>query len=445
MEKVKQSSVAGSFYPADATELKNQIESFKENSKNTYTVPARAVIVPHAGLVYSGRLAYEGISQLDKNIENLFIFAPAHKVSFEGLALSDFEGWNTPLGDIEINQELNKELEEKFGAQYNNMALENEHSIEVQLPIIQQVFENVKIVPVLVGMEKPETIQNIIETYYSDTKNGFIISSDLSHFLNDIQARKIDTLTAQMIESGNTENFAPQQACGMVGILGLVGFATKNNYSIIRIDMANSAATTEDKSNVVGYGCWFMYEGEKNNFLKEYCSDIIKEICRLSIKSRLQEMHEKINYPQVLDEIGASFVTLETDGKLRGCIGSIIAYRSLIEDLLTNAQKAAFADPRFKPVTNEEFENLEIAVSILSNPKPLKFEDESDLLNQIEPNKDGIIIKEGKQQAVFLPSVWEQLPDKKEFLNALKLKAGLRPEHFSKTFEVYRFETVYIK
>ena len=445
MEKVKQSSVAGSFYPADATELKNQIESFKENSKNTYTVPARAVIVPHAGLVYSGRLAYEGISQLDKNIENLFIFAPAHKVSFEGLALSDFEGWNTPLGDIEINQELNKELEEKFGAQYNNMALENEHSIEVQLPIIQQVFENVKIVPVLVGMEKPETIQNIIETYYSDTKNGFIISSDLSHFLNDIQARKIDTLTAQMIESGNTENFAPQQACGMVGILGLVGFATKNNYSIIRIDMANSAATTEDKSNVVGYGCWFMYEGEKNNFLKEYCSDIIKETCRLSIKSRLQEMHEKINYPQVLDEIGASFVTLETDGKLRGCIGSIIAYRSLIEDLLTNAQKAAFADPRFKPVTNEEFENLEIAVSILSNPKPLKFEDESDLLNQIEPNKDGIIIKEGKQQAVFLPSVWEQLPDKKEFLNALTLKAGLRPEHFSKTFEVYRFETVYIK
>ena len=103
MEKVKQSSVAGSFYPADATELKNQIESFKENSKNTYTVPARAVIVPHAGFVYSGRLAYEGISQLDKNIENLFIIAPAHKVAFEGLALSDYEGWNTPLGDVEIN------------------------------------------------------------------------------------------------------------------------------------------------------------------------------------------------------------------------------------------------------------------------------------------------------------------------------------------------------
>ena len=445
MEKVKQSSVAGSFYPADATELKNQIESFKENRKNTYTVPARTVIVPHAGFVYSGRLAYEGISQLDKNIENLFIIAPAHKVAFEGLALSDYEGWNTPLGDVEINQELNKELEEKFGARYNNIALENEHSIEVQLPLIQQVFENVKIVPVLVGMEKPETIENIIGAYYGDSKNGFIISSDLSHFLNEVQSRKIDIMTAQMIEACNTDNFAPQQACGMVGILGLVGFAKKNNYSLIRIDMANSSVETGDKSNVVGYGCWFMYEGEKNNFLKEHCSDRIKEICDLSIKSRLQQMHEKINYPQVLDEVGACFVTLEKEGKLRGCIGSIVGYRSLIEDLLTNAQKAAFADPRFKPVTNEELEKLDIDVSILSNPKLIKFEDESDLLNQMEPEKDGIIIRDGKHQAVFLPSVWEQLPDKKEFLNALKLKAGLRPEHFSNTFEAYRFETVNIK
>ena len=445
MEKIKQPSVAGSFYTADAAELKKQIESFKQNSKNQYTVATRAVIVPHAGLQYSGRLAYEGISQLDKNIENIFIFAPAHKVAFEGISLSSFEGWNTPLGDVEINQELNKELEEKFGAQFNDIALENEHSIEIQLPIIQQVFENVKIVPVIIGMETPEKIEQIIETYYNDSKNGFIISSDLSHFLNDAQAKKIDNMTAQMIESGNIQNFAPQQACGMVGILGLVKFANKNNFSLIRIDMTNSAAETQDKSSVVGYGCWFLFEGEKNNFLKEYYSDLIKELCRLSIKSRLQQMHEKVNYPLVLDEPGACFVTLETEGTLRGCIGSIIAYRSLIEDLLANAQKAAFSDPRFKPVTNEEFEKLDIAVSILSSPKAIKFENEEDLLNQLEPDIDGLIIKDGKYQAVFLPSVWEQLPDKKEFLNALKLKAGLPAEHFSKTFEAYRFATVYIK
>lgn len=184
---------------------------------------------------------------------------------------------------------------------------------------------------------------------------------------------------------------------------------------------------------------------KKNHFLKEHYSDLIKQLCRLSIKSRLEKFNEKINYPQVLDEAGACFVTLETNGQLRGCIGSIIAHKTLIEDLLTNAQHAAFSDPRFKPLTKEEFEKTDIAVSVLSEPKPLAFNGEEDLLEKIVPFKDGIIIKDGNHQAVYLPSVWEQLPDKKEFLNSLKIKAGLAPEHFSKTFQAFRFETVYIK
>ena len=445
MEKVKQPSVAGTFYTTDAADLKKQIDTFKENSKNQYTVSARAVIVPHAGLVYSGRLAFEGISMLDKNIENVFIFAPAHRAGFEGLALSSFDGWNTPFGDIEINQGINKELEEKFEAKFYDAALEKEHAIEIQIPLIQQLFENVKIIPVLIGMEKPETIEKIIETYYPDTRNGFIISSDLSHFLKDEQAKKLDSITAQMIEAGNIANFSPRQACGMTGILGLTRFANQKNYSLIRIDMTNSSSVSGDKTSVVGYGCWFLYEGEKNHFLKEHYSDLIKQLCRLSIKSRLEKFNEKINYPQVLDEAGACFVTLETNGQLRGCIGSIIAHKTLIEDLLTNAQHAAFSDPRFKPLTKEEFEKTDIAVSVLSEPKPLAFNGEEDLLEKIVPFKDGIIIKDGNHQAVYLPSVWEQLPDKKEFLNSLKIKAGLAPEHFSKTFQAFRFETVYIK
>ena len=110
-----------------------------------------------------------------------------------------------------------------------------------------------------------------------------------------------------------------------------------------------------------------------------------------------------------------------------------------------NAKNSAFNDPRFNPVQKEEVGQLKIAVSILSEPKPIKFTDENDLLNQMRPNIDGIIIKDGNYQAVYLPSVWEQLPDKKEFLNTLKIKAGLNPNYFSKTFEAYRFETVYIK
>lgn len=446
MEKIKQPSVAGTFYSADANELKTQIETFAQNSKNQYTQPTRAVIVPHAGLVYSGRLAFEGISQLDKNIDNIFIFAPAHKVGFEGLALSSFDFWQTTFGKININQEINKEIKEKFNAEFNDFALEKEHSIEVQLPLIQTLFnKEIKIIPILIGMESYDKIEEIISTYYDNNKNGFIISSDLSHFLKDNEAKKVDSITAQMIESLNIQNFSHQQACGLIGILGLIKFAKKRDYSLIRIDMTNSSAVTGDKTSVVGYGCWFLYEGKKNQFLKDHFSKFILDLCKISIRSRLEKIESKINYPQILDEQGACFVTLEKSGSLRGCIGSIIAHRSLMEDLLINAQNAAFSDPRFTPVTKEELNDLQIAVSILSAPQQIIFENEEDLLNKIRENQDGIIIKEGNHQAVYLPSVWEQLPDKKEFLNTLKIKAGLRPDYFSQTFQAYRFETVYIK
>lgn len=445
MKKIKYPAAAGTFYPNNALELKKQIEFFAQYCQNDYTYASRAVIVPHAGLIYSGRLAYEGISLLDRNLKNLFIFAPAHRVGFEGLSLSGFELWQTPLGEIEVNQQINNELKEKFNAQFFDKAFEYEHSIEVQLPLIQSVFKNVKIIPLLAGSADYQVISQIIKYYYDDKENGFIISSDLSHFLTDEKAKKIDAVTADMIETGNIDNFQYEQACGALGIAGLVDFANKKNYSLIRIGMHNSGLTTGDKTRVVGYGSWFLYEGQTNEFIKKYYSKLIIDICRQAIKSKFEPDIEEIKYPQVFGRIGACFVTLEKNNTLRGCIGSVIARRPLINDIIMNAKNSAFSDPRFLPVQQNEISQLKIAVSILSEPKKMSFTDENDLLRQMRPNIDGIIIKDGIYQAVYLPSVWEQLPDKREFLETLKVKAGLNPDYFSDTFEAYRFETVYIK
>ena len=152
-----------------------------------------------------------------------------------------------------------------------------------------------------------------------------------------------------------------------------------------------------------------------------------------------------LKYPVVFEQKGACFVTLEKQGQLRGCIGSILAHRPLIEDLITNARNSAFSDPRFTPVRKEELSELAIAVSLLSEPQKMSFSSEEDLLSQIKPYEDGIIIKDGYNQAVYLPSVWEQLPDKREFLMSLKMKAGMSAEHFSKTFEASSFHCEYIK
>ena len=446
MLKIKEPSVAGTFYTNDAEALKIQIETFAKENKNKYEYKTRAVIVPHAGLIYSGRLAYEGINQLNKEIKNIFIFAPAHRVAFDGVALSSFDKWRTPLGEIEVNQEINKELTEKYSnADFNDNAISPEHSIEIQIPIIQSLFNDAKIIPILIGKSDFKIVFDILSEYYNDEKNGFIISSDLSHFLTDENAKKLDNQTALMLETGNMSGFSYEQACGALGIAGLVEFANKNNYSLIRIDMTNSSSSTKDKSSVVGYGSWFLYEGDKNEFIKKYYSNFVINIVKNVLKASFTNDKIIIDYPQIFDEFGACFVTLEKSGRLRGCIGSIVAYQPLINDLINHAKDAAFNDSRFSKVTENELDDIKVSISLLTEPKKMDFEDEEDLLNKMVPNVDGIIIKDGRYQAVYLPVVWEQLPDKREFLASLKMKAGLSPDYFSKTFEAYRFESIYIK
>lgn len=447
MGKIKRAVAAGRFYTGKTDELQQQLTFFNEENRTDYEYTTRAVIVPHAGYYYSGQLASEGFQYLNKNAKNIFIIAPAHYLPFHGLALSDFEQWATPIGDVFVNQEINKELIKKFDCRYINDAYLEEHSVEVQVPFIQKNLPDAKIIPILVGSADITRVTDIINHYWKNPENAFVISSDLSHFYETKDARAIDNKTAEMIETKFMEQFNPNQACGSTGVQALVHFASQKNYSLIRVGLKNSGDVTGDTKRVVGYGSWILYEGEVGEFLKKYFSEFIIDVCRKSIWAELNNrpMEQLACVPEVFNEKGACFVTLEINGELRGCIGSIIAHRPLIDDLIKNAYNSAFADSRFPPLKKDEFDDLEIDVSLLSHPVKMKFEDEKDLLSKIEPFVDGIIIKDGINQSVYLPSVWEQLPEKDLFLNSLKIKAGLNPNHFSPTFEAYKFTTEYIK
>lgn len=450
MKKIKSTSVAGTFYIADKEELLKQLEKFKHSHIKDCDYHSRAILVPHAGYMYSGEIASEGFQYLDKNVKNIFIIAPAHRVAVSGIALSDYDAWQTPLGEIPINQKINEELIEKFDCEYYDEAFEDEHAVEVEIPFIQTILEDVKIIPILVGNSDCIKIAKIIEHYWQNKENAFVISSDLSHFYESSEAKKIDSLTAEMIESNDIQQFQHIQACNSVGVCSIVHFAKDKNFSLIRVDLKNSGDVTSEKSRVVGYGAWFLYEGEKTEFIKRYFSDLVLDICKNSILNGIHnrtitKFDKVIKLPAVFEEQGASFITLEKNNTLRGCIGSIIPHQSLVDDLTKNAYNSAFEDPRFLPLKPDEFDDLSIAISLLSTPTKMDFIDQSDLLEKIEPFVDGIIIKDKGYQAVYLPSVWEQLPDKEMFLKSLKIKAGLNPDHFSKTFEAYRFRTEYIK
>lgn len=146
-------------------------------------------------------------------------------------------------------------------------------------------------------------------------------------------------------------------------------------------------------------------------------------------------------FPEPLRKQLASFVTLEIGDRLRGCIGSLEAWRPLVEDVTANAFAAAFRDPRFEPLHEDEMDNLTIHISVLSAPEPMRFTSESDLLAQIRPGVDGLILEDQGHRGTFLPSVWESLPDRREFLSHLKLKAGLPAGHWSSHLTVERYTT----
>ena len=388
----KKTSYAGSFYPESPDELNNLLESFKEIQ--TFDYKSKAIIVPHAGYVYSGHAAMAAFQHLEAS-ENFFIIAPSHHEDFNNIALPEFTYFETPLGNIEVNNKLIAEIAEKFPSIVADEIFENEHSIEVQLPFIQNLFmphkqnavdfvknlkklgKKIRIVPILVGNCDYRLISDLISTYWENS--SFIISSDLSHYYTQQQCRQIDTYTATVIETGRIEFLEPQQACGLIGIKGLVDFANNNECAMIRAEMYNSGDISSDKDKVVGYGSWFMYEDSRNDFIETYFSKYVLKVAKASIIASInQEEFIPHKIPAVLTQFGASFVTLKLNGELRGCIGSVYPTKPLILDIIDNAKNAAFQDPRFEPLTVEELEGLEISVSILSAIERIDFKDERD-------------------------------------------------------------------
>jgi hypothetical protein len=171
---------------------------------------------------------------------------------------------------------------------------------------------------------------------------------------------------------------------------------------------------------------------------------ILLRIAKSSILSNFESSYnfnkEKLldQYPY-LKEQGAVFVTLKYKNQLRGCIGSIIPHRTLLDDIIHNAINAGFSDPRFAPLSQEELEDINIEVSVLTTPEPLEYKDYDDLINKITPNLDGLILKYGANQGTFLPQVWKQLSSKEEFLQHLSFKAGLDPSVYRQNPTIYTY------
>ncbi|MGD1085663.1 MAG: AmmeMemoRadiSam system protein A, partial [Verrucomicrobiota bacterium] len=231
---------------------------------------------------------------------------------------------------------------------------------------------------------------------------------------------------------GNIEEMTTQEACGKVPILTLMHLARAKGWKAQLLDYRNSGDTAGDKSAVVGYSAIAFYEPEPQSLdatQRKFLLDLARRtLARVAANSDspAPDVNTKEPPPQLSAAKGC-FVTLTENGALRGCIGYILPQTALYQAVADNARNAATRDPRFQPVRPDEVGKIKIEISVLTEPQPLPFNSPQDLLNKLRPGEDGVVLRIGQRSATFLPQVWDQLPDKTEFLNALAEKAGCAP------------------
>ncbi len=264
--RVRPAAVAGAFYPADAGEIERMIDPWlAEDISLPRQDPPRALIVPHAGYVYSGAVAARAFS-LWKNapgIETVVIIGPAHRVPFYGIATVSVDALATPLGVVPVDARLRDELVARFDfVGYLDEAHAPEHSLEVELPFIQRVAPQAKVLPLLNGQVSIDEESAVLEWLWRRKGVYFVISSDLSHYHPYEEARRIDAETARLIEQGRWDALNGERACGFKGVQGVLKLAGRHPLEIARLALVNSGDAAGPKDRVVGYGAWAIWERE---------------------------------------------------------------------------------------------------------------------------------------------------------------------------------------
>ncbi|WP_417836160.1 AmmeMemoRadiSam system protein B [Thalassospira tepidiphila] len=470
MTIIRPPAVAGTFYPNDADILRSEIDGLMDAALHSDAVSGdaspKAIIVPHAGLMFSGAIAALGfatVRALKDTIKRIVIIGPAHRMAFQGIALARADQFATPLGTMRCDLPALQSALALPHVQMLDEAHTLEHGLEIELPFIQRLFgesADIGIVPLLVSRCSPRQVHEVIEKLWGGPETLIVISSDLSHFHDYDTAQRMDNRTRTMIENFDAENIDTNDACGALPVAGMLIAARNRGMKIKTLGMRNSGDVTGDKSRVVGYGAWAVYDAKAKNMQGDGEDDFTKatehlikthgaEMLGLSRQSILHGIETGAPLQVSANEVGpalaapgACFVTLKKAGQLRGCIGSIMAHAPLAIDLCENAFKAAFHDPRFAGLSRDEInDDLELSISVLSPPAPFPFDSEADLISKLTPFEDGIILSDGNRRGLFLPQVWDQLPEPKDFLAQLKRKAGLPMDHWSPNMRAERFIT----
>ena len=454
-------AVAGRFYPGDSHGLGAMVDSLIGISHiRNSSEEIIAGVVPHAGYVFSGATAadfYSSIEGVDYDV--VVIIGPSHRVSFHGFSIFEGNGYITPLGEVSVATEIAQRLRESHpSAFFIPEAHESEHCLEVQLPFLQRVLPSgFRIVPIVVGNAQADELRYMAELILAEAYDQRILviaSSDLSHYPPEELAEEMDLLTVEAILDGDINNFLETTsadrlppgldtfACGRLPIALVMSYSALYPDVITELlSMTTSAEFSDDYTAVVGYA--------SIAFVTQACEPsqwsispegmvILLEIAASSVRCAVEGVDYSLpdTLPGELEVSRGAFVTLTSNGRLRGCIGSIRPVSPLAETVMYMARSAALEDPRFIPVTMAELQDLEYEISVLT---PLQILDD---WREVVVGTDGLIISDPMgRSGVLLPQVpLEQGWDRVEFLEGVCLKAGMDRNAYLGDVTLYRFQ-----
>ncbi len=475
-EKIRPSALAGSWYPAEPDTLRQVVDNFLSTaSRESYPKQKLfALVSPHAGYAYSGLAAAYGYNRLrGQEIERVIILAPSHHAPYRGVSIPDATHYETPLGKVPIDRVIAKKLLKYPLFSTVSEAHTEEHSLEIQLPMLQQTLSNFSLVPLVLGRVEMDQFQEIADAIkpFLSPKTLLVASSDFTHYgdrfdytpfhdNHKAELSKLDGGALDRILAKDFEGFLKYKEstgatiCGFVSIATLLKLLPENVQGSL-LHYYTSGDLTGEYQNSVSYASVAFYEEKKGEdpslggeeaqsrspklnqreqeTLLKIARNTLEEVVRFETIPRISLQHNDFS-PKLMSERGV-FVTLKIDGELRGCIGNIMGRGPLFLSTMRNAINSSLQDQRFQPVTEEELESIKMEISVLTPPQLVSGPE------GFVVGKHGIILKKDGVDAVFLPQVApEQGWDRETTLTHLAGKAGLPSDAWKKEAEFWVFE-----
>jgi len=467
-ETIRQPVWAGLFYQADPAALAQTIDRItRKANKTRIHIPRdkhlRAIVMPHAGYIYSAWTAAHAAQVLKADrYTKVILLGPDHRLGFNNAAICDVDAYATPLGKINLHADIAKLRQYPDLFQMLSVSQDKEHSLEVILPFLQSYLDTFKLVPVMIGRGDTLRIANVLDAII-DSQTLLVVSSDFSHFLPYAEAVARDRETIDEIINLRPEKLVrtDNRACGKNPLIILTDIARRHAWQPLLLHYSNSGDTAGDPSRVVGYAAIAYFGDPPMKYSKTAVPQFsnaqgqaLVKLARHTIMKKLRVQPPETATQNLIQSLkkdcfklhNGTFVTLTINGQLRGCIGNLTTTEDVLQGVKQNAANAAFHDPRFTPLSIDELERIAIEISILTQPQPVAFRDGQDLIQKLRAHVDGVIIRKGPARATFLPQVWEQLPRPEDFLGHLCMKAGLPSDAWENSeLEVLTYQVQYFE